>query len=178
MPSFAGKVFNMMNQQALSTVILRLLGLSYTYRSITGFFSSNMLMQAMSLNDVYGEERISLFAVVWGMIGIHVLFGIVLMLFAGKFSALLFRGDEAVGDGSALGATALLRAGVPLLGVYFLVRNLPYFITTSIAWFRENAAPSGMPPQHGSDMAHVTIILILSLILILKSDSLCRVLRR
>ena len=85
-----------MNQQSLATVILRILGLTYFYASITAFFSGNMLMQVMSLNDTYGEEKISLMAVIGSMVGIQSLLGIILMIFAGMISKVLFKENKEV----------------------------------------------------------------------------------
>ena len=168
-----------MNQQALATVILRILGLSYVYNAITGLFSGNMLMQVMSLNETYGEEHISLMVVVVSLVGIHSLFGIILMVFAGSVSNLLFKEDKGTTGKEALAANALIQAAVPIVGLYFSVSYFPRFIIVAIGWFQEQAAaPSGMPYQSGSEMAHYTIMMVLSIFITLRSKSISRVLIR
>lgn len=167
-----------MNQRSLATVLLRILGLSYLYSSITVLFSSNIMMQVLALNDAYGEEKIGMLPIIVSVVGIQFLFGILLMFFAGGISRILFRENEVICPEPQWTACVLTRTAVPLIGVYFLVQNLPYFFTTSFAWFKEKAVPSGMPPQYGEEMAHGSLIIILSFFLILKSDRICGFLHR
>lgn len=168
-----------MNQQALATVILRILGLSYFYTSISAFLSGGMTMQVMALNDAYGEEKISIMAIVGSMIGVYFLFGIVLMIFAKPLSRLLFKENEKVNEEKTLTATTLIQAAVPLVGLYFLITYLPDFITTAVQWYKEQAGPpTGMPPQYGAAMANYTIMIIISLFITLRSKTISRFLTR
>lgn len=136
------------------------------------------MLQVMALNDAYGEEKIGILPVILSLVGIKSIFGLILLFFSGGIARILFKGNEAIYTGEQWTAYALTRAALPLTGVYFLVKNLPYFLTSSVAWMRENAAPSGMPPQHGEDMLHASIAIILSLLLIQKSEGICRLLHR
>jgi hypothetical protein len=168
-----------MNQQSLATVILRILGLTYFYASITAFFSGNMLMQVMSLNDIYGEEKISLMAVVGSMVGIQSLLGIILMIFAGMISKVLFKENKEIIEERTLTVNTLIQAAVPIVGLYFVVSNLPKFLIVAVGWYQERAsAPTGMRPQHGMEMAHYTIMMILSIFITLRSQTICRFLTR
>lgn len=56
-----------MNQQALATVILRILGLSYGYSSLAAFFGGNLTMQVMNLNEVYGDEKVGVLSVMFSV---------------------------------------------------------------------------------------------------------------
>ena len=98
-------------------------------------------MQVMALNDAYGEEKISIMAIVGSIIGVYFLFGIVLMIFAKPLSKLLFKENEKVkvNEEKTLTATTLIQATVPLVGLYFVITYSPDFITTTIQWFKEKA---------------------------------------
>jgi hypothetical protein len=168
-----------MNQQAIATIILRILGLSYFYSSAASFFGGSMTMQVMSLNDAYGEEKISILAVMFSMIGIYSLFGLILIIFAKPIAKILFKENEKVNEEKTLTATTLIQAAVPLVGLYFFITYFPGFVTTTVQWFKEAAGPpTGMPPQYGLAMANSTIMIVLSLLLIVKSKGLCRLLTR
>lgn len=170
-----------MNQQSLATVILRILGLSYFYSSLAGFFSGNMTMQVMSLNESYGKEgiSISLLAVMFSLVGVYSLFGLLLMVFAKPVARFLFKENEAVNEEKMLTATTLIEAAVPLVGLYFFISYFPNFITTTIQWFQERAGPpTGMLPQYGMAMANYTIMIMISLFITLKSRSISRFLTR
>jgi hypothetical protein len=168
-----------MNQQSLATVILRILGLSYVYNAITALFSGNVLMQVMSVNEAYGEEHISLMVIIGGIVGMQSLFGIILMVFAGSVSKVLFKKDEGISGNGTLTANALIQAAVPIVGLYFAVSYFPRFIIVAIGWFQVQAGPpSGMPFQSGAEMAHYTIMMVLSIFITLRSKSISRILIR
>lgn len=168
-----------MNQQAIATVILRILGLSYFYSSATGFFSGNMTMQVMSLNESYGEEKIGILAIMFSVIGIYSLFGLLLIVFAKPISKLLFKKNEKLNEEKTLSSTTLIEAAVPLVGLYFLITYFPGFITTAIEWYKEKAGPpTGMPPQYGMAMASSTIMMIVALVITLRSRTITRFLTR
>jgi hypothetical protein len=168
-----------MNQQSLASVILRILGLTYFYTAITAFFSGNMLMQVISLNDTYGEEKISVMAVIGSMVGIQSLLGIILMVFAGFISKVLFKENKEITEERTLTANTLIQAAVPIVGLYFVVSYLPKFLIVAGGWYQEQAsAPSGMAPQYGMEMAHYTIMMILSIFITLRSQTICRFLTR
>jgi hypothetical protein len=168
-----------MNQQALATIILRVLGLSYFYSSATGFISGGMTMQVMSLNEAYGEEKISILAVMFSVIGVYCLFGLALMIFAKPIARILFRENEKLNDEKVLTATTLINAAVPIVGLYFFITYFPGFITTAVHWFQEKAGPpTGMPPQYGAAMANATIMMVISLFITLRSRSISRFLTR
>jgi hypothetical membrane protein len=174
-----GAIADRMNQQSLATVILRILGLSYFYSSITGFFSGNLTMQAMSLNEAYGEEKISVLAIMFSVIGVYCLFGLALMIFAKPIAKLLFKENEKLNEEKTLTATALIQAAVPIVGLYFFITYFPGFITTAIQWYKEQAGPpTGMPPQFGAAMANATIMMVISLFITLRSRSISRFLTR
>lgn len=159
-----------MNQQALATVILRILGLSYFYSSAAGFFSGNMTMQVVSLNDAYGEEKVGILAIMLSVIGIYSFFGLLLIVFAKPIAKLLFKKNEKLNEEKTLSSTSLVEAAVPLVGLYFLVTYFPGFITTAIEWYKEKAGPpTGMPPQYGMAMANSTIMMIVALFITLRS---------
>jgi hypothetical protein len=168
-----------MNQQAIATIILRILGLSYFYSSIAAYLSSGTTMQLMAFNEAHGEERVSILAVVGSLVGIYWLFGLVLMVAAKPISRLLFRDNEAVTAAEGLSAATLIQAAVPLVGLYFVLNTLPNFVTTAVHWFGEKAGPpTGMPPQYGTAMANVTILMVISLFITLRSKTLSRFLIR
>jgi len=168
-----------MNQQSLATLILRILGLSYFYNSIVGFFSGNFTMQVMSLNEAYGEEKISILAVMFSLIGVYFLFGLALMFFAKPISRVLFRENESLSEEKTLTSTTLIQAAVPLVGLYFLMTYFPDFITTAIRWYQEKAGPpTGMPPQYGAAMANYSILMAISLFITLRSRTISRFLIR
>ena len=60
-----------MNQQALATVILRIVGLTYFYAAITAVVSSGVFSQVVVFNQASEEENISIVAVLVSMIGVH-----------------------------------------------------------------------------------------------------------
>jgi len=168
-----------MNQQAIATIILRILGLSYFYSSITAFLSGGMTMQVMALNEAYGEEKISIMAIVVSMVGVYFLFGLVLMIFAKPIARLLFKENEKLNEEKTLTATTLIQASVPLVGLYFVITYSPDFITTAIQWYKEKAGPpTGMPPQYGAAMANYTIMMVISLFITLRSKTISRFLTR
>lgn len=168
-----------MNQQSLATVILRILGLTYIYTAISAFFSGNMIRQVMNLNEVYGEEKISLLAVIASIVGVQSLLGILLMVFAGSISKLLFKKNQAITNERTLTATTLIQAAVPIVGLYFTVSYLPNFLTIAVRWYQEQAGPpTGMPPQYGAQMAQYTIMIVLSLCILLRSRTISRFLTR
>ena len=168
-----------MNQQALATVILRIVGLTYFYAAITAIVSGGIFSQVVNFNQVSEGENISLAAVLGSMIGIQCLFGLVLMIFAKPISKTLFSENEKVNDEKTLTATTLIQATVPIVGLYFFITYFPGFITTAIQWYKEKAGPpTGMPPQYGVAMANATIMMILSLIITLRSKSISRFLTR
>lgn len=168
-----------MNQQSLATVILRILGLSYSYSSISGFLSGGMTMQVMSLNDAYGEEKISALAVMFSMVGIYSLFGLLLMVFAKPISKFLFKENEQLNDEGTLTAATLIEAAVPLVGLYFVITSSPDFIFTAIQWYKEQAGPpTGLSPQYAAAMANYTIMMVISLFITLRSKTIVRFLTR
>jgi heme/copper-type cytochrome/quinol oxidase subunit 2 len=168
-----------MNQQTLATVILRILGLSYFYSSLAGFFSGNITMQAMSLNEAYGEEKIGVLTVMFSMIGVYFLFGLVLMIFAKPIAKLLFKENEKLNEEKTLSSRTLIEAAVPLVGLYFLITYFPGFITTAIEWYKEKAGPpTGMPPQYGMAMASSTIMIVVALFITLRSKTITQFLTR
>lgn len=137
------------------------------------------MLQISSLNQAYGEEKISILAIVFSMIGIYFFFGIALMIFAKPISKLLFQENEKLTEETNLTATTLIQAAVPLVGLYFLITYFPSFITTAIQWYKEKAGPpTGFPAQYGLSMAHATIMIVLSLLIILRSKTISRFLTR
>lgn len=172
-------MFTKMNQQAIATIILRILGLSYFYSSISAFLSGGMAMQIMGLNEAYGEGQFSIMAVVMSMLGVYFLFGLVLMIFAKPLSRLLFRANEKVNEETTLTANTLIEAAVPLVGLYFLISYFPGFVTTAVEWYKEKAGPTtGMPPQYGIAMASSTIMIVVALFITLRSRTVVRFLTR
>ncbi|GEM_PF-6408312 len=164
-----------MNQQSLAIVILRILGVTYFYASISSFFSSNMLMQVISLNEAYGKEEVSIMAVVGSMVGIQSLLGIILMIFAGWISKLLFTENKEITEERILTANTLIQAAVPIVGLYFTVSYLPRFLIVALRWYQEQAGPPiGMPSQYGVELAHYTIMIIISIFITLRSKSICK----
>lgn len=164
-----------MNQQALATIILRIVGLTYFYETITAFVSGGILSQVILFNQISDGETISLLAVLVSAIGIQSLFGLVLMIFAKPISKRLFKENEPVNEAKTLSATTLIQAAVPIVGLCFLITFLPGFITTAILWFQEKAGPpTGMPPQYGTAMANSTIMMVLSLVIVLRSRTVSR----
>ena len=168
-----------MNQQAIATVILRIVGLTYFYAAITAVVSSGIFSQVVVFNQASEEENISLVAVLVSMIGVQCLFGLVLMIFANPISKVLFKENEKVNEEKTLTATTLIQAAVPIVGLYFFITYFPEFITTAIQWYKEQAGPpTGIPPQYGAAMANATIMMILSLFITLRSKSISRFLTR
>ena len=168
-----------MNQQAIATVILRIVGLTYFYAAITAVVSSGIFSQVVVFNQASEEENISLVAVLVSMIGVQCIFGLVLMIFAKPISMVLFKENEKVNEEKTLTATTLIQAAVPIVGIYFFITYFPGFITTAIQWYKEQAGPpTGMPPQYGAAMANSTIMMILSVFITLKSKSISRFLTR
>ena len=136
-------------------------------------------MQVVSLNDAYGEEKISFLAIVFSIIGVYFLFGLALMIFAKPISKLLFKENEKLNEEKTLTATTLIQAAVPLVGLYFVITYVPYFITTAVQWFKEKAGPpTGIPSQYGVAMANYTIIMIISMFITLRSKTISRFLTR
>lgn len=136
-------------------------------------------MQVMSLNDAYGEEKISIVAIVASMVGVYFLFGLVLIIFAKPVSRLLFKENEKLNEEKTLTATSLIQAAVPLVGLYFVITYSPDFITTAVQWYKEKAGPpTGMPPQYGAAMANYTIMMVISLFITLRSKTVSRFLTR
>jgi len=168
-----------MNQQAIATVILRIVGLTYFYAAITAVVSSGIFSQVVVFNQASEEENISLVAVLVSMIGVQCIFGLVLMIFAKPISKVLFKENEKVNEEKTLTATTLIQAAVPIVGLYFFITYFPGFITTAIQWYKEQAGPpTGMPPQYGAAMANASIMMILSLFITLRSKSISRFLTR
>jgi hypothetical protein len=168
-----------MNQQALATVILRIVGLTYFYAAITAVVSSGVFSQIVVFNQVSEEENISIVAVLVSMIGVQCLFGLVLMIFAKPISRVLFKENEKLNEEKTLTATTLIQAAVPIVGLYFFITYFPGFITTAIQYYKEQAGPpTGMPPQYGAAMANSTIMMIISLFITLRSKSISRFLTR
>ena len=168
-----------MNQQAIATVILRIVGLTYFYAAITAVVSSGIFSQVVVFNQASEEENISLVAVLVSMIGVQCIFGLVLMIFAKPISKVLFKENEKVNEEKTLTATTLIQAAVPIVGLYFFITYFPGFITTAIQWYKEQAGPpTGMPPQYGAAMANATIMMVLSLFITLRSKSISRFLTR
>jgi membrane protease YdiL (CAAX protease family) len=168
-----------MNQQALSTVILRIIGLTYFYAALTAFVSGGVFTQIVSFNQISEEKNISLFAVLVSMIGIQSLFGLILMVFAKPISKFLFNENEKVNEEKTLTATTLIQAAVPLVGLYLFITYFPSFISTTIQWYKEKAGPpTGMPPQYGIAMANSTIMMVMSLFITLRSKSISHFLTR
>lgn len=168
-----------MNQQALATVILRIVGLTYFYAAITAVVSSGVFSQVVIFNQASEEENISLVAVLVSIIGVQSLFGLVLMICAKPISKVLFKENEKVNEEKTLTATTLIHSAVPIVGLYFFITYFPGFITTAIQWYKEQAGPpTGMPPQYGAAMANSTIMVIISLFITLRSKSISRFLTR
>jgi len=168
-----------MNQQALATIILRIVGLTYFYAAITAFVSGGVFSQVVNFNQISEGENISLVGVLVSMIGIQSIFGLVLMIFAKSISKALFKENEKVNEEKTLTATTLIQAAVPIVGLYFFITYFPGFITTAIQWYKEQAGPpTGMPPQYGVAMANSTIMMVLSLFITLRSRSISRFLTR
>lgn len=168
-----------MNQQALATIILRIVGLTYFYAAITAVVSSRIFSQVVIFNQISEEENISMSAVLFSMIGIQCLFGLMLMVLAKPISRLLFRENEKLNEEKTLTATTLIQAAMPLVGLYFLITYFPGFITTAIEWYKEKAGPpTGMPPQYGMAMASSTIMMVTSLFITLRSKTITRFLTR
>lgn len=71
-----------------------------------------LITSAWALNDAYGQEEISIMAFVGSIIGVYLLFGIVLMIFAKPLSRLLFKENEKVIEEKTLTATTLIQATV------------------------------------------------------------------
>lgn len=168
-----------MNQQALATVILRIVGLTYFYAALTTFVNGGIFLQVANYKEISGGENVSLVAVLSSIIGIKSLFGLVLMIFAEPISKTLFKKNEKVTEEKTLTANTLIQAAVPIVGLYFVITYFPEFITTAIQWYKENAGPpTGMPPQYGMAMANSTILMVLSLFIMLRSQSISRFLTR
>jgi len=138
-----------------------------------------MMTQIMILNDESWGENISIFAIMFSLLGVYFLFGLVLMIFAKPISKALFKKNEKVNEEKTLTATTLIQAAVPIVGLYLFITYFPEFITTAIQWYKEKAGPtSGMPPQYGMAMANATIMIVLSLFITLRSRSISRFLIR
>lgn len=114
-----------MNQQALATVILRILGLYYFYTSVTAFFSGSMFVHVIALGEVDREDEFGILAIILSLIGIYSLFGIVLIVFAKPISKLLFKENEKLIEDKIFSSTTLIEAAVPLVGLYFLATYFP-----------------------------------------------------
>lgn len=168
-----------MNQQAIATVILRIVGLTYFYAAVTAVVSGGIFSQIAVFNQVSEEENISVLAVLSSLIGVQLLFGLLLMIFAKPISKALFKENEKVNEEKTLTAPTLIHAAVPIVGLCFFITYFPGFITTATQWYKEKAGPpTGMPPQYGVAMANATIMIVLSLIITLRSRSISRFLTR
>jgi len=101
-----------MNQQALATIILRIVGLTYFYAAITAVVSSGIFSQVVIFNQVSEEENISMSAVLFSMVGIQCLFGLMLMVFAAPISRLLFKENEKLNEEKTLTCQRRFKSGV------------------------------------------------------------------
>lgn len=125
-----------MNQVALSTVILRLIGFYLAFNLISGVAMMSIIQQGLYIPLDEEGMRFSYFF--W--IGVGVLtrlgFAVALILFAGRISRWLFDEERNVITAGSINGDAILGVGICLLGVYFLIGNLPALAELSINWFR------------------------------------------
>lgn len=125
-----------MNQVALSTVILRLIGFYLAFNLISGIAMMSIIQ--LGLYIPLDEEGMRFSYFFW--IGVGVLtrlgFAVALILFAGRISRWLFDEERNVITAGSINGDAILGVGLCLLGVYFLIAHLPALAELSINWFR------------------------------------------
>ncbi len=164
-----------MNQVAFSTVILRLIGFYIVYNLIAWLAMGLVIPQGLFMSvEAEGQRPVLL-----GWLGLGVAtraaLGIVLVLFAGKISWLLFsEGTNVITDGAINGA-ALLWVGLSLMGCYFLVSYVPSLVDIGLHWLRAEASDASMrgfiyAPYHSP--IGPAVMTVLSLFLIFKSRTI------
>ena len=172
-----------MNQQALSSVLLRVYGIYIVYSTIS-VLSGGLLMQTYSYWNVDSEGAFSFIAIMSTVWFIQFVFGIVLIIASRKISKFCFPENLVISEGGTINESVLFHIGICLVGIWFLISNLPSFLLQGFAWFKTqatNTAPVSARseelygPSSGISYDHLpyyTIMVVLSLILIFRSKSL------
>ena len=107
-------------------------------------------------------------------IGIQFFFGLVLVVFARGFARLLFPKDEVLISVEILNTETLIRAAVPLMGLFLAVHTFPKFIYNAYVWFLEQAHPTSnsFHSPIESQFIQYTILMIITVGLILRNRSI------
>ena len=163
-----------MHQQALATLILRIIGFYYFFLNLSGVLGSFLFALQ---NPQWAEEaRISFLTSMTSFIGIQFFFGLVLIVFARRFARLLFPKNEVLISAEKLNTETLIRAAVPLMGLFLAVHTFPKFIYNAYLWFLEQAHPTSnsFHSPIESQLIQYTILMILSLLILFRNKTLCK----
>ncbi len=160
-----------MHQQALATLILRIIGFIYFFFSLGGGISGLFFEQTYRWNN---DNSINLFAIISSFLGIQLCFGLALMLFAHPIARLLFPKDAVLISAEKLSTETLIRAAVPLMGLFLAIHTFPKFIYTAYLWFLEQAHPTSnsFHSPIESQFIQYTILMIITVGLILRNRSI------
>lgn len=163
-----------MTQQQLSTVVLRLFGVYYTFFAVSHMFINGVMYQAYSHLPTLGEVGL----VTWLMFSVHFLLhvcaGLILIFFAKRVSKWIFPNDELLITGGLQSSVAIFRSGISLLGIYILAGETPEFIAISIQWIKERAAPpSPMLYQFDMPMLRSVVAISVAAFLVFKARWIC-----
>ena len=161
-----------MHQQALATLILRIIGFIYFFLNLSGVLGSFLFAFQ---NPQWAEEaRISFLASMTSFIGIQFFFGLLLIVFARRFARLLFPKDAVLISAEKLSTETLIRAAVPLIGLFLAIHTFPKFIYNAYLWFLEQAHPTSnsFHSPIESQFIQYTILMIITVGLILRNRSI------
>lgn len=131
-----------MNQQALGTVLLRVMGIYIMYASLA---PSMIYLYTTIFQDEHPGEWYSMHEITALWYALSFLLGLLMVVFAPRLSRWAARGDDTVLDTDAINPPALLHIGLYLIAIYLLTITLPNFLLDGFAWFRSQALSTPHP---------------------------------
>lgn len=161
-----------MHQQALAVLILRIVGFINFFLNLSGILGSYLF--AFQNSQWAEEAAISFLAPMTSIFGIQFFFGLLLIVFARRFARLLFPKDAVLISAEKLSTETLIRAAVPLIGLFLAIHTFPKFIYNAYLWFLEQAHPTSnsFHSPIESQFIQYTILMIITAGLILRSGSI------
>ena len=166
-----------MNQRALSTVILRILGILFIYLTISQVSQGYLLSQGFAMMDDDSESGSAFMKIISVSLVTQALLGLLLCTIADRISAILFKENNTIIFEGSIDGRSLLSVGIGLIGIYILANNFPGFIESGFQWFKTRASATTIDDQlsaHGPFALHSTIMVITGFILAARRSSISR----
>lgn len=169
-----------MTQRDLSTVILKLFGVSHIIGALVSVQTQSVIQYLnASMNEVLEDMKTEIILSTIMVMLVQLIAGGLLIRFSGKISALLFKENSEAVLTEKIKVRPILEAGIPLIALFTIISVLPTFLPN--LWYLIKSrigSLSEMERLNTSLLIEYSITIALMIIVILKSKSITAFLDR